>query len=233
MQAAQRAIAELRQSLQQERDKIGAMARDLASARRPMDQRAPPGRAPDIDESEVQVTQTAGAAVTKQPMAADARDKASARLIARAGALLSQGNIGAARIVLERAAESGNAQASFMLAETYDPVILSAWGTYGTRGEAAKARELYAKAHSRRHSGGKGPARRIASVRGSGLHSTTGQVEMETRDEHAAKTTLVSAARRAGACYPDASIGRHVRAARQGRGASRPPRLSARPKRKR
>ena len=28
------------------------------------------------------------------------------------------------------------------------PVILSAWGTYGTRGEAAKARELYAKAHA-------------------------------------------------------------------------------------
>jgi hypothetical protein len=35
-----------------------------------------------------------------------------------------------------------------MLAETYDPVILSTWGTYGTRGEAAKARELYAKAHA-------------------------------------------------------------------------------------
>ena len=72
----------------------------------------------------------------------------SAKLIARARVLLGQGNIGAARIVLERAAESGNAQASFMLAETYDPVILSAWGTYGTRGEAAKAREHYAKAHA-------------------------------------------------------------------------------------
>ena len=149
-QAAERTIAELRQSLQQERDKIGAMARDLAPARRSMDQRAPLGRAPDTQISPiVQVTQTAGAAATEQPMAADAQDKAeTARLIARASALLSQGNIGAARIVLERAAESGNAQASFMLAETYDPVILSAWGTYGTRGEAAKARELYAKAHT-------------------------------------------------------------------------------------
>ena len=35
-----------------------------------------------------------------------------------------------------------------MLAETYDPNILSAWGTYGTRGEAAKARALYAKAQA-------------------------------------------------------------------------------------
>ncbi|MFG3595171.1 hypothetical protein [Bradyrhizobium sp. RDI18] len=82
-------------------------------------------------------------------MAFDAQDKAeAARLIARASALLSQGNIGAARIVLERAVESGDARASFMLAQTYDPVVLSAWGTYGTRGESAKARELYAKAHS-------------------------------------------------------------------------------------
>jgi hypothetical protein len=40
----------------------------------------------------------------------------------------------------------GSAEASFALAETYDPHILSSWGTYGTRGDASKARELYAKA---------------------------------------------------------------------------------------
>ena len=37
--------------------------------------------------------------------------------MARASALLAQGNIGAARIVLERAAETGSAEASFALAE--------------------------------------------------------------------------------------------------------------------
>ena len=68
--------------------------------------------------------------------------------MARASALLGQGNIGAARTVLERASETGSAKASFMLAETYDPAILSTWGTYGTRGEVTKARELYAKAHA-------------------------------------------------------------------------------------
>ena len=89
------------------------------------------------------------AAATAQPPAAEAQETPEAtRLIARARALLGQGNIGAARIVLERAAETGNAQASFTLAETYDPVILSAWGTYGTRGDATKAREFYAKAHA-------------------------------------------------------------------------------------
>ena len=68
------------------------------------------------------------------------------RLMSRASLLLSQGDIGAARTVLERAAETGNARALFALAETFDPVVLSAWGTVGTRGDAARARELYAKA---------------------------------------------------------------------------------------
>jgi hypothetical protein len=70
----------------------------------------------------------------------------AARLMARASLLRDQGNIGAARIVLERAAETGNASALFALAETYDPLSLSAWGTFGTQGDAAKAQELYARA---------------------------------------------------------------------------------------
>jgi chromosome segregation ATPase len=131
--AAERSMAELRQSLQQERDRAEARARDLETVRRTIDGRVTPEHA----------------AKTEQPAAAEAQGSPEAtRLIARARALLGQGNIGAARIVLERAAETGSAQASFMLAETYDPVILSAWGTYGTRGEATKARELYAKAHA-------------------------------------------------------------------------------------
>ena len=52
-----------------------------------------------------------------------------ARLISRASLLLSQGNIGTARIVLERAAETGSAPALFALAETYDQITLTAWGT--------------------------------------------------------------------------------------------------------
>ena len=68
------------------------------------------------------------------------------RLMARASLLLSQGNVGTARIVLERAAETGSAPAMFALAETYDPATLAAWGTLGTQGDVTKARELYAKA---------------------------------------------------------------------------------------
>lgn len=68
------------------------------------------------------------------------------RLIARATGLLRQGDIGAARVVLERAAELGSAPASFALAETYDPSLLAKWGSSGTRGDTSKARELYARA---------------------------------------------------------------------------------------
>jgi TRAP-type uncharacterized transport system substrate-binding protein len=72
----------------------------------------------------------------------------TARLMARASALLAQGNIIAARTVLGRVAETGSARASFTLAETYDPLILPRWGVYGTRGDPTKARELYAKAEA-------------------------------------------------------------------------------------
>ncbi len=75
--------------------------------------------------------------------------------MARASVLRGQGDIGSARIVLERAAETGNAQANFALAETYDPLILAKWGTFGTRGDATKARELYARAAA----GGSGEAK--------------------------------------------------------------------------
>jgi TPR repeat protein len=68
------------------------------------------------------------------------------RLIARANLLLEQGNIGAARNMLDRAAEMGSTEALFWLAETYDPLLLSARKTFGTQSDIAKARELYDKA---------------------------------------------------------------------------------------
>jgi exopolysaccharide production protein ExoF len=73
-------------------------------------------------------------------------DPEAARLVVRASLLLEQGNIGAARSMLDRAVELGSTQALFVLAETYDPLVLSARQTVGTQSDSAKARELYAKA---------------------------------------------------------------------------------------
>jgi hypothetical protein len=87
------------------------------------------------------------ATMAARPTAPEASGNSeAARLMARASLLRDQGNIGAARSVLERAAETGSASALFSLAETYDPLSLSAWGTFGTRGDVAKAQELYANA---------------------------------------------------------------------------------------
>ncbi|MGY3037665.1 chemotaxis protein histidine kinase CheA [Bradyrhizobium sp. USDA 4354] len=140
-QAANREIAELRQSLQQERSRTEARERDFASGSRLTDEHAPVEQ-----KNEGPILSTAQNVIAAEPPMSPGQDEVEARLIPRARALLDQGNIGAARIVLELAAEKNIAQATFMLAETYDPAVLSAWGAYGTRGEAAKARELYAKA---------------------------------------------------------------------------------------
>jgi len=151
-QTTERTVADLRQSLQQERDRAEAMAREIESAQRtitmsvsPTKNVSPEAQPRSIGKPAVMIE----AVATAQPPATEAQEsQEAAKLIALARALLGQGNIGAARIVLERAVEAGSARASFTLAETYDPAILSTWGTYGTRGDATKARELYAKAHA-------------------------------------------------------------------------------------
>jgi hypothetical protein len=141
------AAAELRQYQQRERDKIDAMARDRDTSRRTVGARVKPQ--PSTVSPVAPAAQATEVAAMVQPAVSDPRGRPeTARLIARASALLGQGDIGAARIVLERASDTGSARASFMLAETYDPAVLAAWGTYGTRGEVTKARELYAKAHA-------------------------------------------------------------------------------------
>ena len=83
---------------------------------------------------------------TEPPVPPSAANEEAARLMGRAKRLLELGDVGAARSVLERAVEAGSPLATFMLAESYDPTVLSAWGAVGTQGDATKAQELYAKA---------------------------------------------------------------------------------------
>lgn len=149
--AGEATIAALREDLQRSKTDLAGMAEQLASARArpaqaneepdPLVKAIQPGSVAETNRSpEISVAKPAATAVSNSAEAS--------RLIARAGALLGQGDISSARAMLERAAETGSARASFMLAETYDPGILSAWGTYGTRGEVTRARELYARAEA-------------------------------------------------------------------------------------
>ncbi|WP_050424632.1 hypothetical protein [Bradyrhizobium tropiciagri] len=163
-QVADSAMAELRQSLKTEHDRAEALTGELARARRDLEvalsskagdeamqvKKAAKSTTAELRQSLEKERDRVGApeaAATEQPAVAEAQGgPEAARLLARASALLGQGDISAARIVLEHALETGSAQASFMLAETYDPLVLSTWKTYGTRGDVTKARELYAKA---------------------------------------------------------------------------------------
>jgi hypothetical protein len=85
----------------------------------------------------------------EQPAPVEAKRAFGTRLMDRANVLLSQGDIGAAQLILGRAAKTGSAQATFRLAETFDPLVLSSWRIEGARADAIKARELYATAYAR------------------------------------------------------------------------------------
>jgi TPR repeat protein len=100
------------------------------------------------DSSNDQKVASTDATVAEQSGDAKAkRDQGADLLMKRANALLVRRYFGAARGVLTRAAATGSPQAIFRLAETYDPLVLSAWKATRTRGDVRKARELYAKAY--------------------------------------------------------------------------------------
>jgi len=64
----------------------------------------------------------------------------------RADDLISSGDLAAARLVLRRAANAGDARAAMTLAGTYDPVILEKLGVHGFVPDVAMARVWYEKA---------------------------------------------------------------------------------------
>jgi predicted nucleic acid-binding Zn-ribbon protein len=68
-------------------------------------------------------------------------------LLARANSLLKDGDISGARLLLERAVQTGSSRAAFQLAETHDPRQLSRWRAHGIRGDWATAQALYLRAH--------------------------------------------------------------------------------------
>jgi hypothetical protein len=69
-----------------------------------------------------------------------------ASLLKRADALVNSGDLAAARLVLRRAAEAGDARAAMMLGGTYDPKVLDKFGVYGLVPDLAMARSWYEKA---------------------------------------------------------------------------------------
>jgi TPR repeat protein len=69
-----------------------------------------------------------------------------ASALQRADNLIASGDLAAARLVLRRAANAGDARAAMTLAGTYDPVILEKLGVHGFAPDVAMARAWYEKA---------------------------------------------------------------------------------------
>ena len=67
-------------------------------------------------------------------------------LVKRSEELIAQGDIAAARLMLTRAAEAGDARAALVLGATYDSAMLRKLGVLGVAADAAQARAWYAKA---------------------------------------------------------------------------------------
>jgi hypothetical protein len=71
-----------------------------------------------------------------------------AALTTRAKRLLGLGDIAAARLLLERAANAQDATAAFLLAQTYDPAVLGVRDTRSITPDPVTARDWYRKAAS-------------------------------------------------------------------------------------
>lgn len=94
--------------------------------------------------------ENAGSAPASIPApAAPARSLSSdetASLLKRGEDYLNGGDFAAARLVLQRAADAGNARGALLLASTYDPLVLQRLGAYAFAADVAKARAWYEKA---------------------------------------------------------------------------------------
>jgi TPR repeat protein len=67
-------------------------------------------------------------------------------LLKQGKAMLSIGDISAARLLFARAAESGNGEAALALGDTYNPVFLADHGVVGPQADLELAKGWYRKA---------------------------------------------------------------------------------------
>jgi hypothetical protein len=88
----------------------------------------------------------AGNEAAAPPKTLDAETLAA--LMTRAKSLLTLGDIAAARLLLERAANAQDATAAFLLAQTYDPAVLGVRDTRSITPDPVMARDWYRKAAS-------------------------------------------------------------------------------------
>ena len=70
----------------------------------------------------------------------------TAMLLGRGQDMLRLGDMPAARLLLRRAAEAGNSEAAFLLASTFDPMVIQEVGVIGFAPDLNQALAWYEKA---------------------------------------------------------------------------------------
>jgi hypothetical protein len=110
-----------------------------------------PSRQLDADEPTVVTHGTAVALPQEQNVAPSREPDADeiAVLLKRGEDLIRSGDLAAARLVLQRAAEAKSAEAALTLAATYDPVILQELRVYGLASDVGTTRNWYEKTTDR------------------------------------------------------------------------------------
>jgi hypothetical protein len=111
------------------------------SAAAPPAQPLGPARGPELASVP---PSTAPAAVPAAGPAVDPEEIAI--LLERGKAFVARGDLAAARLLLRRAAEAGDAQAALLLGSTFDPAALRQLEVLGAVGDAAQARLWYQRA---------------------------------------------------------------------------------------
>jgi TPR repeat protein len=101
-----------------------------------------------VDRTALQLEWTGNGNVASSELPQRHIDAAEIALLLKNGAeLMGNGDIVAARLMFQRAAEAGDARAAFALAETFDPSVLEKLGTKGAiKADIAMAQRWYAKA---------------------------------------------------------------------------------------
>src|SRR5262249_49738956 len=78
------------------------------------------------------------------PRSLDSEEMAA--MLKRGESFIATGDITAARLLLRRVAEAGNARAALALGATYDPAVLKQIGILGAQADVKQARAWYEKA---------------------------------------------------------------------------------------
>jgi hypothetical protein len=112
-----------------------------------------PGSKPSQSADRQPLVASAPGPPSRAPEAAHAQSSTKALASDEIAALLGRGNdfiktgdFAGARILLQRAAESGSAEAALMLGKTYDPLFIQEVGALGIQADTARCRQWYQKA---------------------------------------------------------------------------------------